>query len=636
MTHKPNLAELRVIAITVDHKRITLYDEQGETYTLQQGDPRIPPIMEHALPLVKQHKVAIISLVPPEQTHYQDIEKNSSGLVKLFRVAKSKIKTLFSEETKDKKVTIKNGGAAPIPTPKEATQHDPVAEVMKHAIPASSPDFNQPEKVSMSYDPGSPNGDSTTVCAMVDGVIIPGIENLERYLQRASSLGSYDGILAFLKRIAAVINDRSHSIEDLLRFLERADLPIADDGSIVIYKILRRKANMPGYYVDCHTGNVIQRVGSHVCMDPKLVDPDRRNECSNGLHVARRAYINNFGGDVCTVAKLAPEDVIAVPNHDANKMRVCGYHILEELSPDMYQQLKLNKPMTELESGKRMLGRVLAGNHIGKIERVTIRGQRGNDLLIEQLDSEGNVTTPVTDQEYSAEALPDKGEEVKAPPVDFNQINQEKASPFADENEEELSDGLDAGEVCPECEQLDDNCECPDPTADEDIQPETESMELTFDEWMRRLAIATTRKERIAAWLGAFDAPDTSNVGKQMAAAELRKEKQQAKTGYQKLGIDISKIEPYFKTTEAKKVEQATKTNKAKPIAATAKKSAYSQMTNKEKTADLWLDFQTAPDAATRKQAAIALSNFKREKKVSWEKLGLDGKEVEKKIKHLL
>lgn len=604
-----NLTELRIIAITVDHKRVTLYDEQGETYTLNQGDVRIPSIIENALPLVEKHQVAIVSLVPPKERHYQDIEENSSGLVKMFRVAKNKIKALFGHDNDpETQVTIRRGGSAPILTPEQAEKPNPVEEVMKHAIPVSSPDFHQRHHVASSYDVAKSASEETTICAMVDGVIIPGVENLERYLQRASTLGSYDGIINFLKRIAAVINERSHSIEDLLLFLERADLPIADDGSIVIYKILRRKKDASGYYVDCHTGQVTQRVGSYVHMAHELVDHDRRKECSNGLHVARRSYINNFPGDVCTVAKLAPEDVIAVPTYDANKMRVCGYHILEELSSEMYQQLKLNKPMTDIEAGKRMLGRILAGDHIGKIERVTIRGHHGSNVLIEPMEK-GDTSKkdiPTEDHNYSAEALPDEGEEAKAPPVDFNTLNKKKE------------------------------------------QPKEENMELTYDAWMRKLAIANTRKQRIDALLGAFNAPDASNIGKQIAAAELRKEKIEARKGYGKLGIPLSEIEPYLVNPESKapaavavagrakkKTVKAVKvTKKASPNK--GKKVAYSSMTNKEKAADLWLDFQTAPDAPTRKQAATALMNFKQEKKVTWEKLGLDSKEMMKKIKHLL
>ncbi|MEL2330844.1 hypothetical protein, partial [Klebsiella pneumoniae] len=86
--------------------------------------------------------------------------------------------------------------------------------------------------------------------------------------------------------------------------------PIADDGCIVIYKLLLKDGpsdHKEFSYRDIHSQKVPQSVGTLVCMNESLVDPDRRNECSNGLHVARRQYLGNFSGNVCVLAKVAPE-----------------------------------------------------------------------------------------------------------------------------------------------------------------------------------------------------------------------------------------------------------------------------------------------------------------------------------------
>lgn len=495
--NQSNNLHLRVIAITVDTHKITLYDEMGDTHTLKQGDPRVPAIIEHAVPLVNAHKVAVVDMTVPRSRHYEDVEKNSSGLVKLFRVTKCKVQELVSPY-EDASVDITDGG-------NQEAKSTPVSDVMKHAIPTSDHRFHEPANpVTASYDKAKEGSEQTTICAVVDGVVIPGVENLERYLQRASNMGSYDGVLNFLRRVAAVIHQRNHSIEDLFRFLERADLPIADDGSIIIYKVLRKHREKANYFADCHTGNVPQRVGSYVMMDASMVDHNRRNECSNGLHVARRGYIRSFSGDVCFMGKLAPEDVIAVPDYDANKMRVCGYHLLFQLSPEMYANLRADKPITDSEAGKTLLGRALAGDHPHRIENIRITEQRGGGIEIEPLNEDGTVQQePV--KVTPSEALPDSVEETaKSETVDFNEINSQKQN-----------------------------------TAPTEEEPVTEP-------------------------------------------------------------------------------------------------KAFSQMTRSEQAVDLWLDFQTAPDSTSRKQAAIALSNFKRSKKVSWEKLGLDKKEVEKKINHLL
>src|SRR5690606_22957135 len=129
----------------------------------------------------------------------------------------------------------------------------------------------------------------TIVAVTKSGKIIPGVERIKSQFAGAIKNSNTKGIEIFLERISKVYKKRRHTVEDLLRFMERGDLPIADDGTIVIYKKLIRHNDKQ--YVDGHSRNVIQKVGSFVYMEEALVDPDRRNECSNGLHVARRGYI---------------------------------------------------------------------------------------------------------------------------------------------------------------------------------------------------------------------------------------------------------------------------------------------------------------------------------------------------------
>jgi hypothetical protein len=140
--------------------------------------------------------------------------------------------------------------------------------------------------------------------------------------------------------------------------------------------------------VDCHTGRVAQRVGSKVQMADNMVDPDRRKECSNGLHIARRSYLRGFGGDAIVLVKIEPEDVIAVPEYDNSKMRVCAYHIIADVTDLAFSTLKSNKPMTEEPSLAKLLGEVLAGKHAPVSEFVTIRGQNGTDIEVTSANPE--------------------------------------------------------------------------------------------------------------------------------------------------------------------------------------------------------------------------------------------------------
>ena len=260
-----------------------------------------------------------------------------------------------------------------------------------------------------------------TVVAVVDNkAIIPGMELIRTQFERASKLGSTVGVENFLKRLGAVIHDRQHSVEDLLRFMERADMPIAEDGSILVYKVLRKKDKV---YVDYHTKKVEQFVGAYVCMDKSLVDHNRRNECSNGLHIARRGYISQFSGDVCTLCKLDPEDVIAVPTYDANKMRVCGYHIIAELTQEQHALLNRNKPITEDPDGKILLAKAMAGDHIGRTHRVEITQQKGGGVITTPLGIHPIMDkTEAIKEVIPQEALSNPAENQAAPPVDPREI----------------------------------------------------------------------------------------------------------------------------------------------------------------------------------------------------------------------
>lgn len=381
----------RIVATVVDTKKAVLYKQDGSTVEILQGDSRLRPILEHITPLLTKQGFADVDLSTPNS--WKEFEEKTSGTVRFFRIAKDKLKKFFSSESEQvAPISVGNVPLAP-----EAKALNAIDEIAKHAVPVKAASFEESkvaiQRPTAESDGSTPNDRSndgkdgyfdkhpeTIVAVTQTGKVIPGVERIKSQFAGAVKNGNTKGLEVFLERIGAVIQKRRHTVEDLLRFLERGDLPIADDGTIVIYKRLYRKAD--GKYVDSHTKKVIQRVGSFVHMDEKLVDPNRRNECSNGLHVARRGYIGSFSGDVVVLAKVRPEDVIAVPNYDANKMRVCGYHIIAELTPAQFQVITSNRPISAAEGGAALLGKAIAGNHIGIIEYVKINAQQGGDLVI--------------------------------------------------------------------------------------------------------------------------------------------------------------------------------------------------------------------------------------------------------------
>ena len=64
-------------------------------------------------------------------------------------------------------------------------------------------------------------------------------------------------------------------------------------------------------------------------MERKKVNPDRRVDCSNGLHIANFSYASNFSGTLLIEVLVHPRDVVAVPEYDGHeKMRVCQFKSL--------------------------------------------------------------------------------------------------------------------------------------------------------------------------------------------------------------------------------------------------------------------------------------------------------------------
>lgn len=399
------MTAIRIIAAVVDTQRLTLYKEDGSTILINQGDARIRPLVDKVIPALEADAFCDLTdedLASPSV--YRDAEKELGGFAQFLKVFKSTMETLvekFAGQIEQSDVVEPRRAGIIPPVKSQSAGQAAVNEIMQHATTTASSTFND-----------DVTEEQTIVALLPDGTMIPGMEKLTHQLQATIlKLGSPEGIKNFLQRVASV--NRGHSVQDLLVFMEKGELPIADDGCVLVYKLLRH-SDKEGVFVDCHTGKVTQRVGSYVHMDEKLVDANRCQDCSNGLHVARRDYLKNFSGDVCVLAKLAPEDVIAVPEYDARKLRARAYHIVALLSDEDYREVCANRPMKD----SVLLGNVAAGNHIGIIERVEITQHKGEGVVISKV--EGAVEeAPELIQEKKSESLDSvKATEKKTSSVD--------------------------------------------------------------------------------------------------------------------------------------------------------------------------------------------------------------------------
>lgn len=397
------MTDIRVIAAVVDKTQLTLYREDGSTYNIPQGDKRLLPILNEVTPIIEAGLVATIQIHEPSEirdTTYADYEKKAGGFTKFFRVLKHKVTSLLLGDELDEPVMhINPVSVGSVPGTK---MQSAIADIMVHAQPVSDPAYNERDTT-----------DQHTIVAVVEDAggnktAVPGVENIKRQIAHATKFDNTKGMEAFLARLGAAIGKRGHTVDDVLRFMERGDLPLADDGTIIAYKVLTTNGKGPEAteFYDCHTRKVKQRVGSFVQQDEKLIDPSRRTECSSGLHIARRGYLGGFRGDIIVMVKIRPEDVIAVPHGEPDKVRVSGYHIIAKIPSTEHAALRSNTAMQGTNALK-LLTMAIAGDHIGVTEYVTINGASGSKVVITPVEGANTAKPQIKKETPITPAVPD-------------------------------------------------------------------------------------------------------------------------------------------------------------------------------------------------------------------------------------
>ena len=158
---------------------------------------------------------------------------------------------------------------------------------------------------------------------------------VDRILELSKNGGSgYAQFCLFLDKVMQ--NPEPESRQALFDWLDVSGLIITAEGDILGYKGVR------GDYKDCHSGTFDNSVGKVCKMDRNLVDNNRNNGCSRGLHVGSLEYARGFG-ERTMVVKVNPKDVVSVP-HDSQcqKMRVCEYVVVDELKDTTQRLNQLN------------------------------------------------------------------------------------------------------------------------------------------------------------------------------------------------------------------------------------------------------------------------------------------------------
>ncbi|ACL81388.1 N4 RIIB-like protein [Sulfitobacter phage EE36phi1] len=214
-------------------------------------------------------------------------------------------------------------------------------------------------------------------------VVIPNVENLEKHAHRAATENS-PAVRNFLRRLAPVVESRLHSAEDLMQFIKRSELPLTNDGLIIGYKKVNQKAN--GMFVDVHSGQIEQQVGSHVWMDVDAVDPSRNRSCSHGLHVANLGYLSGFGGSHTLIVLVDPANFIAVPHGETDKCRVCAYDVIGVMTAQAHKMVDSGSFVTSEQTFKSVIADAVAGRAIKPFEAVKV----GTKTVLERVPLKGN------------------------------------------------------------------------------------------------------------------------------------------------------------------------------------------------------------------------------------------------------
>lgn len=414
----------RIVALSGSDTAVTLYTDTGETILIRTDEKAIRIVCDEIIPALERGETPYYS-EPVSDNPFIQYERKSK-LVKFFAIAKTKVKELLHihEEAQAAELDLS-----------AITNY-----LQNHATPAESDkeflsrNFNKDISLSVMEQQSNKEEESVketatdTVIALVGNTPIVGAEALQKQVMQHNTEGSTEGLDAFLLRLAAKVN-KGHTPDDLLRFVQVADLPLAKDGSILAYKVLRTSNENPDIFVDCHTGVITQWVGCVVEMDESLVDPNRTKDCSHGIHIANRRYISGFSGNVCVLCSIAPEDVITVPAYSRYKMRVRKYHILDRLSNEEHNLLKNGKPITDCAAGAARLTKarnLLYPAATTRIELLVPTVRKPEHFKVIYLDEVKAPTEPVPVTLLQATSL-DTVTEDKVKPVSVKEMVQVKA-----------------------------------------------------------------------------------------------------------------------------------------------------------------------------------------------------------------
>ena len=165
----------------------------------------------------------------------------------------------------------------------------------------------------------------------------------ERILKSIGSAGGNfyaDALMALLHNIKK--NPLKDISAELYDWFLSGENPITKDGCILAYKKVRLD------YLDHYSKSMDNSPGKTVKITQSLVDTDRSNECSRGLHFASLKYLSNYSGDYknsrVVIVKVNPRHIFAIPrDYNCQKGRCSQYEVVGEYHSDNREKVEAFK-----------------------------------------------------------------------------------------------------------------------------------------------------------------------------------------------------------------------------------------------------------------------------------------------------
>lgn len=132
-------------------------------------------------------------------------------------------------------------------------------------------------------------------------------------------------MVLFLENL--LMNPSKTAVDELYLFLEKAELPITEDGHFLAYK------KVDTNYLDFYTHTFDNSVGKIIEMPRNKVDDNRNRTCSHGLHFCSLTYLPHYhgGSGKVMIVKINPADVVSIPSdYDNSKGRTWRYEVIGE------------------------------------------------------------------------------------------------------------------------------------------------------------------------------------------------------------------------------------------------------------------------------------------------------------------